>query len=104
MKTPVYIISFGNSIKYRFTPGNDTLDGLSSDIKGYLSKKFPQLPALSFYDKMTVMPVDTSNAEEYAGYKNFDSASLEEIKKILSEEVETAAAISRLNSNAPWNQ
>lgn len=102
MKNTVYIISFGNSTKYRFTPDVESLSEISGDIKSYLAKKYPDLAAAPYYGKMNVTEVDASNEREYKGYKEFDSNSVEEIKKVLSREIENAASVHELNSNAPW--
>lgn len=102
MKTQSYIISFGNSTKYRITPSPDELKDIKAEIKEYLVNKFPQLKALGFYEKMTVTPVDETNEKEYAGYKEFNENSIDEIKNVLSSEVRDARAVSELNSNAPW--
>ena len=102
MENKAYIVSFGNSIKYRINATAGSLDDIKSQIKSYLEKKFPQLASLKFYDKMTVIPVDSSNAAEYEGYKEFGDTSIEEIKRVLSREVENEESVSRLNSNAPW--
>lgn len=103
MENKVYIISFGNSTKYRITPSNGELADIKSDVKEYLVKKFPEISALNFFDKMTVTAVDASNEAEYIGYSEFDEKSLSEIKSILKTEVETAESVRDLNNNAPWN-
>lgn len=102
METSDYIISFGNSTKYRLTADNNELRQLKGDIRNYLASKYPDLPALGFFDKMTVTPIDASNKEEYKGYKEFNADSLAEIKKVLSTEVQNAESLKELNSNAPW--
>lgn len=102
MKTPVYIISFGDSTKYRFTPGEDSLASVQEDIKKYIADKFPELSALGFYDKITVVKVDGTNEEKYLEYPEFGKNSIDEIKKVLSREIETAQSVRELNQNAPW--
>ena len=104
MENRIYIISFGNSTKYRFTPSADDrgLSDIQNDVKTYLANKYPELTSLGFYDQMTVTPVDASNEEQYSGYKEFDAASIGEIKRVLSREVDDMESLRRLNSNAPW--
>ena len=104
MEKQVYIISFGNSTKYRFTPSEQeqSLVEVSHDIKSYLAKKFPQLSSMSFFDRMTVTPVDATNKDEYKDYKEFNDDSLSEIKKVLTVEIDGLESLSQLNSNAPW--
>lgn len=103
MKT-VCIISFGNSTKYRLTidKGCDQVSDIKAEVKDYLEKKFPTLSSLNFYDKISVVPVDVSNCEKYKDYPEFDDDSIDEIKKVLSREVESYEDVRNLNSNAPW--
>ena len=102
METSDYIISFGNSTKYRLTADNNELRQLKGDIRNYLASKYPDLPALGFFDKMTVTPIDASNKDEYKDYKEFNADSLSEIKKVLSVDIDGLESLDRLNSNAPW--
>lgn len=104
MEKKVYIISFGNSTKYRFTPDNEdvTLSEVHNDVKAYLAKKYPQLSAPDYYDAMSVVEVNPANEEEYAGYKKFTGESVGEILKLLSGEIDSQESVSQLNSNAPW--
>lgn len=102
MEARSYIISFGNSSKYRITPETGDLADIKKDVKDYLVKKFPQIKALDFYDKMTVEEITPENAAQYAGYKEFDADSIREIENVLSTEVEDARSLKELNSNAPW--
>lgn len=102
MEKELYIVRFGNSSSYRFYADKASLESLGSDIKKYMSNKFPELSDPRFYDKMTVKKVEGSDAE-YNGYPEFDDESIEEIKKILSTEAKDSESVSRLNSNAPWN-
>ena len=103
MKT-VCIISFGNSTKYRLTidKGADQVSDIKAEVKNYLENKFPTLSPLNFYDKVSVVPVDPSNCEKYKDYPEFDDNSIDEIKKVLSREVEDYEDVRNLNSNAPW--
>lgn len=105
MENKVYIISFGNSTQYRFTPAKEecSLSQLRDDIKAYLAKKYPALGEPSLYDSMTVTEVDAANKAEYAGYPEFDEESIREIKQVISAEIDSHDSLARLNSNAPWN-
>ena len=99
------IVSFGNSTEYRLTltEGASQVADLKEEVKSYLAKKFPDLNSLNFYDKMTVIPVTPENEEKYRGYKEFDSNSIDEIKAVLSREVEGSQSVRELNDNAPWS-
>ena len=101
MKT--YVISFGDSIKYRLTADSAELTNLDEEIQKYLVKKFPEVSGLNFFDHMTVTEIDASNQADYADYPEFNENSIKEIKKVLSTEVEDHESLERLNSNAPWN-
>lgn len=103
MKKALYIVSFGDSSNYRLTADQDSLDKLEGDIKSYLEEKYPELSALKFYDKMTLKKVEEKDASKYAGYPEFNAESIKDIEKTLSTEVDDAADVSKLNSNAPWN-
>lgn len=105
MENKVYIISFGDSTKYRFTPNeeNCSLSEIRSDIKAYLSKKYPLLGSPELFDSMTVTEVDGANKAEYEGYPEFNDESINEIKHIVSTEIDSRDSLRRLNSNAPWN-
>ena len=100
MKT--YIISFGNSTKYRLNADEASLVDLKNDIRKYLVNKFPQISDLNFFDKMTVTEVDSANSAEYASYPEFNEKSICEIKQVLSTEVHDEESVRNLNSNAPW--
>lgn len=104
MENKTYIISFGNSTKYRFTPALEDLSMMDvrDDVKAYLAKKYPELETLGYYDKMQVEPLTPENSMEYAGYKEFDKDSIAEIKQVLSTEIDGMDSLRELNSNAPW--
>lgn len=101
------IVSFGNSRKYRISiPKGDAkrdLASLKDEVKEYLKGKFPQIEALSFYDKLTVAPVPENSDEDYSRFPELNKQSLAEIESVLSTEVEDAESLEELNSNAPWN-
>lgn len=103
-KDAVCIISFGNSTKYRLDLGKDNLRiaDIKAAVHDYLQKKFPTLGALNFYDRMSVVAVDPSEIEKYKDYKPFDNRSVDEIRSVLSREVEGYEDVRSLNSNEPW--
>ena len=70
----VCIISFGNSTKYRLALDGrgGQVEDIRAEVREYLEKKFPALSALSFYDRMTVIPVDGSN-EGYEDVRDLNS-------------------------------
>ena len=102
MEKKVYIISFGNSTKYRFTPEGESLNEIRADIRKYLAKKFPELADPKYFEHMTVTEVNAANEDEYRDYPEFNTDSIKEIKAVLSREVENGESVRELNSNAPW--
>lgn len=99
-----YLVSFGNSRQYllRADSQSETIDNLRREVRDYLEQKFPEMRGVDFYDKMSVKPIDEADEAKYAGYPQFGPAAIEEIKRVLSVEVEDAASLRRLNSNAAF--
>lgn len=99
----ICIISFGNSTKYRLRLDHcDQVADIKATVRDYLDKKFPTLSGRNFYDKMTVIPVDSDEEEKYRDYKDFDDNSVHEIEKVLSRSTENYESVRELNSNEPW--
>lgn len=99
-----YLVSFGNSRQYllRTDAKSETMENLRREVHDYLDQKFPEMRGIGFYDKISVKPIDKEEEAEYAGYPQFGPAAIEEIKRVLSVEVEDAASLRRLNSNAAF--
>lgn len=99
-----YLVSFGNSSEYvlRTEEKSETLVAIRREIKEYLENKFPEMKGINFYDKISVTPISKDDETKYAEYPKFSPAAVEEIKKILSVEVEDAESLRRLNSNAAF--
>lgn len=100
----VCILSFGNSTKYRL-PVEESEDKdialIRGDVKEFLKRKFPQLDANGFYDKVTL---EELSEEEAKGYSLFDESALEAIKSLLGSEVRNSEAVAKLNLNAPFSK
>ena len=98
-----YVISFGDSAKYRIEAPFSDLDGIRDYVKEFLRNKFPDASNLGYFEKIDVIKVDDTNRAKFAAYPVFDEKALEKIKSVLSTEVEDRASLSRLNSNAPFD-
>lgn len=99
----VCILSFGNSAKYRLPveqTGAKDISAVRADVKEYLKRKFPQLDAGGFYDKVSVEELTDA---ETAGYPVFNESALDSIKSVLGTEVRDYESLSKLNLNAPFN-
>lgn len=96
-----YLISFGNSRQYvlHTDEKSETVEALHREIKDYLERKFPEIKGINFYDKFSVDRIPEDKEADYADYPRFSPSAIEEIKKVLSIEVEDEASLRRLNSN-----
>ncbi len=107
-KTRMFIISFGESRKYKVTVSNK--DGsrefapvvrAEKVLNAYLAKKFPG-NAFAYFTTPRMTEVDPAHADKYATYPDFDSAALEEIKAELVREIQVMEHDKHLDRDAPW--
>lgn len=104
----LYIVSFGNSDKYRLESEeplgsplhscHDRLDSLEETVKKYLQNKFPGKP-LAYFFTPKVEEIAWSHRDKYMAFPLLDNAGLAKIEKILAKEVEEMEALDNLNSN-----
>lgn len=107
----LYIVSFGDSAKYRFEyemPANaDALfkpspfEGVEHLLDEYLTKEFPG-HHFPFLTSAKATEVDPSHADRYADYPLLDGEALKAIEKELGKEAREFEATSELNDNAPY--
>lgn len=108
----LYIVSFGDSEKYRFEftpkPQMDPLKkcnplaDLEKNLHDFLEEKFPgRTFAYLVTPKITEVRID--HEEQYADYPVLDSKAVDQIKKVLVEEVKSRADLLQLNDNAPFS-
>lgn len=98
-----YIVSFGNSNKYRlpFIESDEKdIKLVREDVESYLKGKFPQFAGLKFFEKMNL---EKTTDTACRALPPFDEVALNDIKKVLNIEVENAEFQEMLDNNAPWS-
>lgn len=111
-KKRMYIVSFGDSKKYRL-PFEDAqgagaaqwptpLNIVEKELNDYLREKFPE-QAFAYYTTPKVEEVDWESRADYDSYPLLDSDAIRDIKKVLVTEVEDMQSLRDLNSNAPYS-
>lgn len=108
-KKRLYIVSFGDSRKYRvevddhsttYVHENHFLK-LEKELNDYLAEKFPD-STFAYYTTPRVTEVDVCHAAKYDGYPELDGKAVEEIKKVLVEEIRNMESQRGLDNNAPF--
>lgn len=97
-----YIVSFGNSDKYRlpFIESDDRdIKLVREDVESYLKGRFPQFAGLKFLEKMNLEKTTDTSAR---ALPEFNADALNHIKDVLKIEVEDAESLEILDSNAPY--
>lgn len=98
-----YIVSFGNSDKYRlpFIESDDRdIKLVREDVESYLKGRFPQFAGLEFFSKMNL---EKSTDTAARALPEFNASALNAIKNVLKIEVEDAESLEVLDNNAPWS-
>ncbi len=110
MNKKLYIVSFGDSAKFRVS-SDETKENfekskiivdLENALNDYLKEKFPETN-YTYYTVPSISEVDPADEGQYASYPELDSSALESIKKALAVEVEDMESNRRLNSDAPYS-
>lgn len=101
----LYLISFGSSDKYvlRDTEVGEksSMTQIEAELNAFLRKHFPN-ETFTYYTTPRVEEISQADESEYASYRALDSQAIEEIKKVLVEEVKNMEANSELNDDAPF--
>lgn len=106
----LYIVSFGDSDKYRLSYTDADLEGadkdsplvkLENELNAYLKERFPE-STFAYFTTPKVTELDPSHESQYMQYPELDAAAIEAIKKVLVKEVEEMNSARELNDNAPW--
>lgn len=106
----LYIISFGDSRKYRLFYDPQTGNAKSAllpfveyenELNDYLSKQFPG-ETFAYYTTPRITEVEADHADRYASYPEFDSRAMDEVKKELVKEIKVMNDNRERNSNDPW--
>lgn len=110
----LYIVSFGNSRKYRFPfseiPSPDGLhhsdsnpiSTIEKELNDSLWKMFPEAN-LAYFTSPKVTEVEWAHRDRYADYPILDSDAVEEIKKVLATEIRDMRSTDVLDSDAPYS-
>ncbi len=106
----LYIVSFGDSDKYRFSFTDSDLEGarkdtplvkLENELNAYLKERFPE-STFAYFTTPKVTEIDPSHESQYMQYPELDDKAVEAIKKVLVTEVKEMEAARELNDNAPY--
>lgn len=109
----LYIVSFGDSSKYRYIYSAGASDAYSSEgnplasvekeLHDYLENLFPGR-TFAYLVSPRMTEVSWEHRDKYADYPMLDSKAIEEIKQVLAREVRERADLNELNDNAPFSQ
>ena len=112
----LYIVSFGDSRKYRYetltdlpaaacgeTPlrHDNPFEAIESRLRAELEKKFPGQP-VAYFVSAKATEVDCDHSAEYASYPPLDEAAEKNILAQLEKEIRERDDLEQLNSNAPF--
>ena len=106
-KNKLYIVSFGDSRKYRLPfvelPSDRTpLANMEKELNEYRKKEFPD-DNFAYFTTPKVTEVDWDHRDKYESYPLLDGKAIEEIKKVLSEEVKDMRSTQEMNDDAPFS-
>lgn len=99
----IYLVSFGGSDKYilrDYASGKESkLTRIEAELNAFLKSKFPD-ESFAYFTSPKVQ--DISNPDDYKGYPELDAKAIENIKGVLTDEVENLESQQLLNRNAPF--
>lgn len=111
-KKKLYIVSFGNSDKYRYVytvpEGADALRkpspfaDLERRLSDYLHSRFPADNALAYYTTAKATEVDHRHAQRFRDYPELNEEAIRKIEHTLAKEVELEDDVKKYNFNAPF--
>ncbi|MCM1320081.1 MAG: hypothetical protein NC217_06825 [Muribaculaceae bacterium] len=104
----MFIISFGDSKKYRIIVDNDDNEHAlapvvktENELNRFLAREFPN-DTFAYYTTPRITEVNPEHEAEYASYPKFDDKAVADVKKELVREIQVMNSDRRLNSNDPW--
>lgn len=107
-KRRMYIVSFGDSRKYRIlVDSEDNENALKpvvdteNELNRFLAREFPG-ETFAYYTTPRVTEVNPEHADKYASYPPLDSRAIEDVKDVLIREIEVMNSDRELNSNDAW--
>ncbi|MDE5796453.1 MAG: hypothetical protein K2H75_05035 [Muribaculaceae bacterium] len=104
-KKKLYIVSFGDSEKYRLVLKEDdseTLENVEKKLDSYLRDKFPG-DSFAYFTSPKVTEVAWEHRDRYETYPELDDKAIEAIKAVLAKEVKDRDDMQQLNSDAPYD-
>lgn len=113
MEKKLYIVSFGESAKYRMEyevpEGTDPLHKpnpfaeIEKELEEYLHKQLPESDDLAYVTSAKATEVYEDHREKYASYPVLDAEAISKIKEELLKEARVRMANREENLNAPYS-
>lgn len=108
--TRLYIVSFGDSAEYRMEyagtkeefENSPRIKDLEKELAAYLKSKVAVGSHADTYATAKIKEVEAKDAAKYAGYPDFNDASVAKIKEVLLEEVQNMLHQKSIDRNAPY--
>ncbi len=104
-KNRFYIVSFGDSEKYRLIVNegtSDTLQTIEKELDTYLRSKFAG-DSFAYFTSPKVTEVAWEHRDRYENYPLLDEKAVEAIKAVLLKEASEREDLQQLNSDAPYD-
>lgn len=109
-KEKVYIVSFGDSSKFKvkFDGTTDELEnspcltGIKKRLVEFLKDKVAEGSHAERFATPQIKEVSPDDKKEYEGYPEFNESAIPEIEKTLLCEVENMRSLKELSKNAPF--
>lgn len=109
-KEKIYVISFGDSSKYKMKfdgtidelEKSPLIDGIKKRMVEYLKDKVPEGSHAKRFATPVIKEISPKDEKKYEGYPKFDESAIPEIEKTLLREVENMRSQKELSKNAPF--
>lgn len=109
-KERLYIISFGNSVKYRMMydgtkeelEKSPKMSALKNELADYIIKKVPMGSHACRFAQPEIHEVYREDEHKYDDYQDFNAVAVDDIKKVLLREVENMLDQKELDNNAQF--
>lgn len=109
----LYIVSFGNSDRYRYEydvpAGTDMLRkpspfaAIEKRLNDYLSARFPQA-RLAYFTTPKATEVYWDHRDRYKSYPPLDEKAIKAVEKTLAHQIQDFLTVRSLNSDAPYGK
>lgn len=104
-KKKLYIVSFGDSEKYRLVLKEDdseTLQNVEKKLDSYLRNRFPG-DSFAYFTSPKVTEVAWEHRGQYESYPELDDKAIAAIEAVLAKEVKNRDDMKQFNSDAPYD-